>query len=167
MLDISYKLYVRPHLNYGNVIHHNQRDALMDLIEQVQFKAALIVSGCWQGTGRVKVIWRTWLGILRWKTVGSPTTFYKIKNGLAPSYLSYHIPGHCERNINFRDRNTRTPFSRTERYANSFFPYCIAKWITLENSIKLLPSLTCFKNHLYKFIRPKGNSFSIYVIHME
>ena len=45
-LDLSYKLYVRPHLDYGDVIYHNQREDLMTLVEQVQYKAALIVTGC-------------------------------------------------------------------------------------------------------------------------
>ena len=44
------------------------------------------------------------------------------------SYLYDHIPDHCEINISFRGRKTRVPFSRTERYANSFFPYCITNW---------------------------------------
>ena len=43
--DLSYKLYVRPYLDYGDIIYHNQRSDLMNLIEQVQYKAALIVSG--------------------------------------------------------------------------------------------------------------------------
>ena len=43
VLDLSYKLYVRPHLDYGDVIY------------QIQYKAALIVTGCWQGTSRVKL----------------------------------------------------------------------------------------------------------------
>ena len=49
VLDTCYKLYVRPHLDYGDVIYHIQRADLMNLIEQVQYKAALIVSRCWQG----------------------------------------------------------------------------------------------------------------------
>ena len=48
VLNMSYKMYVRPHLDYGDVIYHNSRTYLMDLIEQVQYKAALVVSGCWQ-----------------------------------------------------------------------------------------------------------------------
>ena len=44
---------MRPHLNYGDVIYHNQRDDLMKLIEQA--KAALIVSGCWHGTSRGEI----------------------------------------------------------------------------------------------------------------
>ena len=54
VLDLSYKMYVRPHLDYGDIIFHNQRMDLMELIERVQYKAALIVSGCWQGTSRKK-----------------------------------------------------------------------------------------------------------------
>ena len=134
---------------------------IMDVIEQVQYRAAPIVSGCWQGISRVKLSdelgWES-LGERRWAR--RMTTFYKVIYELAPCYKSIHIPEeHCETSINFHHRNTRTPFSRTERYANSFFPYCITNWNTLENSVMLLPSLTCFKNHINKFIRPKGNSF--------
>ena len=55
VLDLSYKMYVRPHLDYGDVILHNQRMDLMELVERVQYKAALFVSGCWQGTSREKL----------------------------------------------------------------------------------------------------------------
>ena len=48
ILDLSYKLYVRPLLDYGDVIYHDQRMDLMNLVEQVQYRAALIVTGCWQ-----------------------------------------------------------------------------------------------------------------------
>ena len=55
VLDLSYKLYVRPHLDYGDVIFHNHRAVLMELIERVQYKAALKVSGCSHGTNRNKL----------------------------------------------------------------------------------------------------------------
>ena len=55
VLDLSYKMYVRPHLDYGDVIYHNQQADLMDLIERVRYKAALIASDCWQGTSRGKL----------------------------------------------------------------------------------------------------------------
>ena len=48
-------MYVRPHLDYGDIIFHNQRMDLMDLIKRVQYKTALIVSGYWQGTSRGKL----------------------------------------------------------------------------------------------------------------
>ena len=163
VLDLSYKLYVRSHLDYGDVIFHNQRDDLMKLIEQVQYKAALIVSGCWQGTSREKLYDELgWESLTDRRWARRLTMFYKIKNGIAPSYLSDHVPEHGDINVSFRNRNTRAPFSRTERYANSFFPYCIQNWNKLDDSVKILPSVMCFKDHLNKFIRPKGNScFSI------
>ena len=55
VLNLYYKLYVRPHLDYGDVIYHNQRADLMQLIEQVQYKATLIVSSSWQGTSHERL----------------------------------------------------------------------------------------------------------------
>ena len=37
---MSYQMYVRPHLDFGDVIYHNQRANLMNLLEQVQYNAA-------------------------------------------------------------------------------------------------------------------------------
>ena len=44
ILNRSYKLYVRPRLDYGDVIYHNQRMEMMNLVEQIQYKAALVVT---------------------------------------------------------------------------------------------------------------------------
>ena len=46
---------MRPHLDYADGIYHNQSADLINLLEQVHYKAALIGSGCWQGTCRVKL----------------------------------------------------------------------------------------------------------------
>ena len=70
-------MYVRPHFNYGDVIYHNQRENLMDLLEQVQHKATL------EGTSRVKIYselgWES-LSDRRW--FGRLTCFYRIVNKL-------------------------------------------------------------------------------------
>ena len=47
VLDQMYKLYVRPHLDYGDVIYHNQNLHLMSKLESTQYDAALAVSGAW------------------------------------------------------------------------------------------------------------------------
>ena len=160
VLDLSYKLYVRPHLDYGDVIYHNQRIDMMDLIERVQYRAALVVSGCWQGASRVKLYdelgWES-MSDRRWYR--RMTMFYKIINGMTPSYLSDHIPGNSVRTVSLRNSgDIRPPFSKTERFDNSFFPYCIKNWNQLDNATKILP-FTQFKNNLLNFVRPKGNHF--------
>ena len=124
VLDLSYKMYVRPHLDYGDAIFHNQRMDLMDLIERVQYKAALIVPGCWQGSSREKLYdelgWES-LSNRRWAR--RLVIFYKIHNDLTHSYLSDHLPKRNELDISLRNRNVNTPLTRTERYENSFVPY--------------------------------------------
>ena len=45
------------------------------------------------------------------------------------------------------------------RYSNSFFPFCITNWNSLDESVRLLPSISQFKSHLFKFVRPPGFSF--------
>ena len=46
VLDKMYKMYVRPHLDYGDVIYHDQLKDSMQLLESVQYQAALAVTGC-------------------------------------------------------------------------------------------------------------------------
>ena len=158
---MCYKLYVRPHLDYGDVIYHNQRIDLMNLIEQVQYKAGLIVSGYWQGTNRERLY-----DELGWESMSNRrwfrrlTLFYKISNGHTPSYIVDQITERSEMNINLRRRHSIiAPPSRTERYTNIFFPYCISHWNELDDSVKKLPSISSFKEHLIKFIRPPRRTF--------
>ena len=54
--DVKARIYREPWSFYIIIEtdnFHNQRMDLMDLLERVQYKAALIVSGCWQGTGKI------------------------------------------------------------------------------------------------------------------
>ncbi len=121
ILDLCYKLYVRPHLDYGDVIYHNQREDLMNLIEQVQYKAALIVSGCWQGTSRIKLYdelgWES-LADRRWGR--RMTTYYKIVNGLTPAYLFEHVPDQAPRTL--RNLSPKRLFPRSKDMTIVSFP---------------------------------------------
>ena len=151
-LDLSYKLYVRPHLDYGDVIYHNQREDLMNLVEQVQYKAGLIVTGCWQGTSREKLYdelgWES-LSDRRWGR--RMALYYKIVNGQTPAYLFEHVPKEAPRTL--RKYVPKAPITRTQRYANSFFPYCINHWKTLDSEIKSSTSVQIFKNKINECIR--------------
>ena len=59
VLDQMYKLYVRPHLDYGDIIYHkHDPDLKLDFtkkLELTQYSAALAVSGAWRGTNRQKL----------------------------------------------------------------------------------------------------------------
>ena len=93
VLSMSYKMYIRTHLDYGDVLYHNKRTDLMDLLERIQYKAALVVSVCWQGTSRKKLYEELgWESLFDRRWLRRCTIFYKIAKGLTPSYLSTHIP---------------------------------------------------------------------------
>ena len=55
VLDKTYKMYIRPHLDYGDVIYHNQRVDMMNSLESIQYQAGLIVTRCWKGTTKEKL----------------------------------------------------------------------------------------------------------------
>ena len=84
--------------------------------------------------------------------------FYKVLNGLAPQYLTDYIPN---RNMALRTTRSRLPVyplnARTERYRNTFFPFCISQWNSLDSRLRDLPSLSCFKSALFEFFRPKSS----------
>ena len=59
ILNLAYKLYVRPHLDYGDIIFHRCDPEVMlgftQKIEQMQYAAALSVAGAWRGTNRQRL----------------------------------------------------------------------------------------------------------------
>ena len=67
VLEQIYKLYVRPHLDYGDIIYHKYDPEytleLTKKLESTQYSAALAVSGSWRGTNTDKTVGRTKLGI--------------------------------------------------------------------------------------------------------
>ena len=97
-LNELYKLYVRPNLDYGDVIYHIPSKvcefsqnillpSLMEKLESVQYSAALAVTGTWRGTSRDKLY-----AELGWESLSSRrwsrrlTLFYKIIKNITPLY---------------------------------------------------------------------------------
>ena len=141
VLDKMYKMYVRPHLEYGDVVFHGQTKESCDRIESVQYRAALIVSGCWKGTNRIKLYNELgWESMYQRRHIRRLCLYYRIVNGLTPSYLN-----ECIKEI---------PADSTNRYFMSFFPYCKAYWENLSLDIKLSPNINIFKKKLYNISRP-------------
>ena len=99
-----YKLYIRPHLDYGDFIYHDPPKIcelyrsfplsnLMEKLESVKDSAALAVSGTRRGTPREKLYaelgWE-FLSLRRWSR--RLTLFYRIVNNLAPNLTRDPIP---------------------------------------------------------------------------
>ena len=135
-----YKLYVRPHLDYGDVIYHIPHRSLehgdsvvltnqMEKLEFVQYSAALAITGAWKGTSREKLYnelgWES-LNLRRWSR--RLTLFYKIVNNLTPDYTRHPIPQIYKSNYDLRTNATiRQIQTRTEAFKSSFYPNCLSE----------------------------------------
>ena len=149
VLDKLYKMYIRPHLDYGDVIYHGQVQENSDLAESIQYQAALIVTNCWQSTSREKIYKELgWESLYDRRHYRRLVMYYKIKSNFTPDYLKTYID--------------KFPITRTMRFSQSFFPYCSIHWNNLPDSIKYLPTLSKYKKALIKTIRPeKKDTFGI------
>ena len=148
VLELTYIMYVRPHLDYGDVIYHNQNSNSMELLEKVQYQAALLVSKCWKGTSKRKLYNELGWEALAQRRIGRRLTlYYKINNNLAPDYLKNSI---------------KDFHPRTNRFKNSFFPFCADRWQLLPDDMKNARNVPHFKK-LYKSanIPPKKGFFNI------
>ena len=84
------------------------------------------------------------------------TFFYKIVNRLTPNYLHDYLPAALVAPVNLRARNAfYPPDIRTERFRNTFFPFCISQWNILDSRIRNLPSDTSFKKAIFNSFKPK------------
>ena len=130
-----YKLYARPHIDFGHVIYHDQSMPLSRKLESTQYKAALAVSGARKGTNKDRL-----LEELGWETLSNRRwyrrlcLFYKIVNNQAPHYLRDYIPE--ENNIQYILSLLRENISRTLRFSTTFIPFCSYPFIPCcKNSI--------------------------------
>ena len=107
VLDKTYKMYVRPHLDYGDVIYDNQLVDMMNSLESIQYQAGLIVTQCWKGTNKEKLYNELgWENLAQRRIFRRFALYIKIRNNEAPIYLTEHIHS--------------LPTKRTTRYERSF-----------------------------------------------
>ena len=162
-LEQVYKSFIRSKLEYGDIIYGkcpldiNNNDepnyslkynGLMAKLESIQYKAAIIITGTWQGTSKKKVYdllgWE-YLSHRRW--FRQMCVFFKIVKGVAPSYLTSLVSQtRSLRNNSFLLSNIP---ARTKRYKQSFFPSALYFWNNkLTANQRRYSSLQLFKSKL-------------------
>ena len=108
VLDQIHKLYVRPHLDYGDIIYHKyDPEFKLDFtkkLESCQYSTALAVSGAWCGTNTDKLYEELGWEILyyrRWYRC--LCHFYNLRNDQRPLYEFSEVPQertlHCSLRI--------------------------------------------------------------------
>ena len=98
-LELIFKTFIRPHLEYGDIIFHQpprtkefsfetHLKPLMQKLESLQYNAALVITGAWHGTSTDRSY-----GELGWDSLTNRrwyrrlSLFFLIANNQAPFYL--------------------------------------------------------------------------------
>ena len=127
-----YKSFIRPHLDYGDIIYHQPNNlSLYNKIETCQYNAVLAIAGAIRGSSKESLYQELgfeYISSRRW--LRKLCTFYKGVRNKSPGYLyKYVLPGdraYLTRN----SKNIKQIFCRSEYFANSIFPYTIKESLT-------------------------------------
>ena len=148
-LEIIYLTFIRPMLEYADVVWDNCYNYEVEILEKIQVEAGRIVTGAIKACSAAKV-----MNDLGWETLQNRrkkhrlVTFYKMTNGLTPQYLTDLVPQRVHEVAGRRLRNDNdfvTPRSKTNLYQNSFLPKTVRDWNNLPIGIKSASSLNSFK----------------------
>ena len=138
-----YKPFIRPHLDYGDIIYHQLNNGnYCQKIESIQYQAALAITNLYNELGIESMKLRQWLMRLCY--------FFKIQSSGLPQYLNDLIP---KPSLRYTTRSLLFPnFEvRTELFRNSFFPYTVNEWNSLDDIIKPSELHLIFRKKKIKF----------------
>ena len=141
-----YKSFVRPHLDYGDVVFDQPNNqSLSDTIESMQHNAALAITEAIRGSSKIKLYQELGLEFLkerRW--MRRLCYLYKIISLQKPTYLYSCLP---TQTISRRYPNSFALFRcRTIFFENSFLPYSIKQWNALSKVIRESKTYQFFVN---------------------
>ena len=148
-LEVTYTSFIRPILEYGDVVLDNCSQYEKQEIEKVQIEAARIVTGTTKLISlNLLYIEAGWDSLEKRRKYHKLTLFYKLINNISPSYLSDLVPQSVNSISHYNLRNAddlESVASRTNQYYNSFLPSVVREWNELTNDVRQSDSLRSFK----------------------
>ena len=153
-LETMYISYVRPILEYGDIIFDNCSTLLKNNLEKIQIRAAQIVTGGKRFTSNTALYRETgWTTLSARRHIHKLILFHQIVHHIAPSYLTLFIPpAHNVRVTRQTDRLLIPQFQcKTDAFLKSFYPSVIHSWNnTIDNTTRHNINKSSFKRMLNK-----------------
>ena len=153
-LVIIYKAFVRPHLDYADVLYDQAfNNSFHAKMESIQYNACLAITGAIRGTSREKIYQELGLESLqlrRWYR--KLCLFYKVFKNEHPKYFFHLIP------VKSTPYATRTvgniPLIKAKHnfFKNSFFPSAIIAWNNLDPNLRNSKSISILKEKILNLI---------------
>ena len=148
-LQQMYFSFIRPLLEYSDVVWDNCSRQQKNLLESVQLEAARIVTGATKLTSFNNLYIETgWEKLELRREKHKLIVLYKMINGLVPNYLEELLPPLVQETARYNLRNDldfRTILTRTKLYYDSVLPSAIRAWNNLSDDVRNLPTLSSFR----------------------
>ena len=155
-LEIIY-IFIRPLLEYSNVVWDNWTKYESNDLEKIQNEAARIVTGATKLTSLQSLYIETgWESLASRRQKSKLVLFYKMQNEMTPEYLSSLAPPTVGSTTRYRLRNEsdlQTIPAKSQQYYHSFLPSVTRARNRLPEETKTSPSITAFKHKLNKDIK--------------
>ena len=137
-LQIIYFSFIRPLLEYADVVWDNCTQNEVNELEKIQHEAARIVTGCTKLVSIHSLLQETgWETLAYRREQHKLLLFFKMQNGFSPDYLSSLVPPTVGSTIHYNLRNDSDlhiglVHANTQQYYNSFLPSVIRGWNELH-----------------------------------
>ena len=155
-----YKAFIRPHLDYGDVLYDQAfNNSFHAKMESIQYNACLAITGAIRGTSREKIYQELGLESLqlrRWYR--KLCLFSKVFKTEHPKYICYLIPVRCASYAISTESNIPLIKTKHNFCKNYFFPSAIIEWNNLDPNLSNSDSISVFKEKILNFIRSSPNS---------
>ena len=151
-LEIIYISFIRPVIEYSDVIWDNCTAYEKQDLEKIQHEAARIVSGCTRLVS-IRLLYNEvgWESLETRRCKHKLILFFKMVRGMCPNYLSELVPqsvGVRSSRVLRNSSNLDGIRTRTSLYGNSFLPSTINTWNSLPEEAKCIDSVANFKSYL-------------------
>ena len=153
-LQKLYFSFIRPVLEYADIIWDNIPEYLSLKIENIQLEAARIVTGGNRLASKTLLYKETgWVPLSKRREDHRLILLFKMFHGKVPNYLLNLLQTQLLSNESHNTRSTnsiREIYARTKLYYDSFLPNTIRLWNTIPSNVQNNPSIRSFKKYLNK-----------------
>ena len=153
-LEKMYFSFIRPVLEYADVIWDNCPEYMKLKLEQINYEAARIVTGATKLTTISLLLLECgWETLEARRKKHKLMLFHKMVHGNTPEYLSNLVPASFSQTHHYRTRNANNlvpPPTHSMLYYNSFLPSTVRLWNDLPANIKNNDSINNLKSFLNK-----------------
>ena len=153
-LETIYTAFIRPLIEYGDVIRDNCTLCEKRELDKIQNETARIATGATRLVSIANLYQEIgWDSLEKRRADHKLTLFYKMTHNVTPLYLSALVPPSVRYISRYSLRNSndlQTIDARTILYYNSFLPSTVRAWNNVNDEAKQSNSVNTFKYFLNK-----------------